>query len=48
MWDVVYVKLLEAKPYTERKEKNKHTHRKERETFLRIIIIKNAETKRYT
>lgn len=47
MWDVVYVKLLEAKPYTERK-KNIHTQRRERETFLRIIIIKNAKTKRYT
>lgn len=46
MWDVVYVKLLEAKPNTERK--NTHTYRMERETFLRIIIIKNAKTKRYT
>lgn len=46
MWDVVYVKLLEAKPYTERKKTD--THRRERETFLRIIIIKNAKTKRYT
>lgn len=30
------------------REKKIHTQRTERETFLRIIIIKNAKTKRYT